>query len=53
MNGEKVLELSRNQVWDEGRGSFFVGLKPTKQRYKGTRLYQDAYGRRIAVKGSQ
>lgn len=53
MNGDKILELSKNQVWDEGRGSFFVGLKNTKQKYKGMRVYQDAFGHRIAVKGSE
>lgn len=52
MNGDKVVELSRNQVWDEGRGGFFVKLRPTKQRYKGRRIYQDAFGRRIAIRGT-
>lgn len=53
MNGDKILELSKNQVWDEGRGSFFVSLKNTKQKYKGQRVYQDAFGRRIAVRDAE
>lgn len=53
MNGDKIHELSKNQVWDEGRGSFFVGLKRTKNKYKGQPVYQDAFGLRIAVKGAE
>lgn len=50
MENGKVHELSMHQVHDIGRGSFFVKLKPTRQRLKGRVVYQDAFGRRITVK---
>lgn len=49
---EQVIELSKHQVWDAGRGCFFVKLEPTRQRYKGTVVYKDAFGKRIAIVGT-
>lgn len=46
---DKVVVLRAYQVWDPGRGGFFVGLEATKQRHQGHTVYKDAFGRRIVI----
>ena len=50
---DKVLVLGPHQVWDPGRGCFFVGLEETKQRHQGSVVYKDAFGRRIVILGGE
>ena len=55
MGSEKVALLDPWQVWDD-RGCFFVGLKAatTGQKWhRGYRVLVDAFGKRIAVRGSR
>ena len=50
---DKVMVLRPCQVWDPGRGGFFVGLEATKERHHGEPVYKDAFGRRLVILGGQ
>lgn len=47
--GETIRELKPWQVHDPARGSFFVGLTPTKERKRGLLVYVDSFGRHITI----
>lgn len=48
---DKVALLDRHQVWDTAKGCFFVKLRPLKKkRYQGWPVYEDAFGKRIAIR---
>jgi len=48
---DRLAVLNRNQVFDAARGSFYVRLKPLKGRkHLGLTVYEDAFGRRIAIR---
>lgn len=44
-----IRSLTKNQVQDPARGSFFVGLQATKDRYKGLPVYKDAFGFQFVI----
>lgn len=46
---EKVITLRPCQVWDIGKGCFFVGLEATKERHRGNVVHKDKLGRRIVI----
>jgi hypothetical protein len=46
---DKVITLTPNQVWDPGKGCFYVGLEATKERHRGQLVHKDKLGRRIVI----
>lgn len=51
---DRILELDHHQVWDVGRGSFFVGTTVSKrgdkiERFKGRIVYIDAFGKKFII----
>lgn len=46
---EKVITLRPEQVWDPGKGCFFIGLEATKERHRGQVVHKDKCGRRIVI----
>lgn len=49
---QKVAVLNPWQVWDSGRGCFFVKIEPTRDKYLGLPVYEDAFGKRFVIKGT-
>ena len=49
---DRILVLTRNQVMDRAKGSFYVGLKDLKRKHMGLSVYEDRCGRRIAIRES-
>jgi hypothetical protein len=54
----RIHELSRNQVHDPDRGSFYVGLTVSKhkdriERFRGRTVYVDSYGRKLTIKETE
>jgi hypothetical protein len=47
--GDKVITLAPHQVWDPGKGCFFVGLEATKERHCGQVVHKDKCGRKIVI----
>ncbi|HEX6984078.1 MAG TPA: hypothetical protein VF170_01820 [Planctomycetaceae bacterium] len=50
---DRIPVLDPWQVWDVGRGCYFVGLQRTKQKHQGHPVYKDATGRRVAIRGAE
>ena len=50
---DKVIVLHPEQVWDPAKGSFYVGLEATKERYKGQVVHKDKFGRRIVIESGE
>lgn len=53
---DRIALLTKNQVWDEQRGCFFVGLRMLGSReheapkwYRGYPVMVDRFGKRIAI----
>lgn len=44
-----VETLFQDQVQDVSRGSFLVGVVPTKQKHLGELVYEDARGRKFII----
>lgn len=46
---DNLIVLRPHQVSDPAKGSFFVGLGPTKERHRGHVVHKDKFGRRIVI----